>query len=347
MNKKYVLSCALLICILALSGIVYLSFSWTGNLEDQPRGFEAEKLYSYLISTNGTYYVAYNRSGFEEFGSTDFSTVTNWAIGNLTNGGLLYFPNGTYVVESPIKFGTKVVRLVGEVGLWKDEIVYENYITCFKAGASLTGYMIEIVGDTTHSKGSQVKDILLYGNDRTTPKGAIAISQQYGVTIERVAIYRFVGTNAVGIHMNNTWLNTIRECHFYTGGKANIEFGDYANSNWIYGGCCRKAGGVTTQYGLWFNAEHYTDTNVIIGMNCENFDGSSMIGIYLQSNAKYNRILAGRCENDYGGIKVDSGNNFNLFFNVIFSQVGSYTYNDAGTSNHWVECINADTPEWL
>jgi len=86
MNKKIVLSCALLICILALSGIVYLSFSWSGNLEDQPRGFEAEKPYSYLVTTNGTYTVAYNSSGFEEFGGTDADDIINWAFGNLTGG---------------------------------------------------------------------------------------------------------------------------------------------------------------------------------------------------------------------------------------------------------------------
>jgi len=86
MNKKYVLSCVLLICILALSGIVYLSFSWSGKLEDQPRGFEAEKPYSYLVSTNGSYTVAYNSSGFEEFGGTEAKTIINWAIGNLTSG---------------------------------------------------------------------------------------------------------------------------------------------------------------------------------------------------------------------------------------------------------------------
>jgi len=86
MNKKYVLSCALLICILALSGIVYLSFSWSGNLEDQPRGFEAEKLYSYFVTTNGTYTVAYNSSGFAEFGGTNDADIINWALGNLTSG---------------------------------------------------------------------------------------------------------------------------------------------------------------------------------------------------------------------------------------------------------------------
>jgi hypothetical protein len=316
--------------------------------EQGPAG-EAESLdcqqpYSYFVFVNDTgTYMQNGTTGHIDWSSTDDDAVINAAIGNLTNGGTIFVKNGDYVIDNAIEYNSKSIQLIGEGGGWRDNINNDYPVTKFTAGSGLDDYMINIVGETTYPYGSAVKDIFLYGNSSSMALGGIAISHQFEVSIERVGMYKFTKSDAVGIHLNNTWYNSIVDCWIYCGGKACIEFGDYANSNFVYGGTVQKTStGGSTQYGLYFNAPHYCDSNLIIGTATENFDGSDMIGVYLYGNSSYNRFMNVRGENNYGNVKIESGNNNNVFYNFIASNIGSYIFSDSGTYNSFDQCYKAE-----
>jgi len=99
----------LLVTILVLFPTIQITYGFSGSFSSIPIYITPPVGdYSYLIDTNGTYTIAKNgTTGEIEFGSTSFSSVSNWANGNLTSGRnwyetIVYKGNFTVDYDTPM-----------------------------------------------------------------------------------------------------------------------------------------------------------------------------------------------------------------------------------------------------
>jgi hypothetical protein len=266
---------------------------------------------SYVVGRyNSTFYYMKNgTTGNYDFLSTNASKAFNFAFGNMTSGGKVFYKNGTYTLDSSIIMSSNDQVLEGESWGAILSASGTNYpvITIGADGSTLYRIGLRNVHIDCASGSSQIIGILQYRCTASVFEniyitGSSSASRlQYGWVIDQTA---------AGAHSWDNFMSNIRILNFYTDGLVAEDLEDTAIINMNIG--TQRAGANACL--KWETPNTGTDAGGS-GVFVTNFHwwgvaGNTVYGIYLSGvydgvfRVKWVNIWGGDCQN---GIYFESG----------------------------------------
>jgi parallel beta-helix repeat protein len=276
----------LMVCV---SVLVFASQvqSFNGNLESQPRYFDATQSYRYLIETNGTHhFILDGINGKLDYESTNASAVINNAIRNLTSGRTWnerVVMKGYFTLDSPIYLWSYTTLDLTEAYLKAADRANTTLIVSYNL-TSPGNTNIEIYGGVLD--GNKANQYQTEANRLLYDPTGLGDFWTNGILFRKTSNSKVVGT-----YIKNTLMHGLA-C------KSNCYFNTFENC--IFEGCGRT--GVTYQYQGGISLAEDTSYNNIV--NCVT-TGNLNKGIYV-SGCSNNLISGNRVHDEpgQGGIVI-------------------------------------------
>lgn len=217
----------------------------------------------------------------------DTTKIQNAANACISNGGILYFPNGTYKITSTITFDAtsqKGIRIIGSGG--GNAAVLSSRIT-----GNINGYLFDFQYDTggpTYNDPVRSIEYLCFDNQHTPSVGQITNTEPVGTTTGGVA-----GTACGCIHMPGGIANRLVGCNFnFLGGIGIFNF-------------CQNAEMAGCSFTGPYGSTNASDSIAVIGN-----------GLHIH-DCKINTV-------GYGVVITGGGNNaVGIISNIDFEEIGT------------------------
>lgn len=142
--------------------------------------------------------------GFVTNGSVDYSSEMQSCI---TNGKRIFIPAGTWLCQNINVRGFRNIRGAGRAN------------TILKLPAASTGWLINSTDGATGDwlPYSSITDLSLDGSNSTTALGGIYAEFITQWLFERITMYGFYNSSAVGLWINHVYQSAIRDCYIRMG----------------------------------------------------------------------------------------------------------------------------------
>lgn len=168
--------------------------------------FTIDNLSVNMTKTPITYVENYLPAGYVTDGSVDYTTQIQSAI---TAGKEIVLPAGTFIISTTLNLrGYRHLRGMGRAN------------TVLKADATnLTGFIIKCDESSTSDwfPYSRVSDLSLDGNSSTNCLGGIYAEFITRWEFERIEMYGFYKTTAIGLQLDHAYQVAIRDCYIRMG----------------------------------------------------------------------------------------------------------------------------------
>jgi len=233
MKRKFSLKTVLAVICITMFATSFLSYVLSSNGVGAGRDLYFDDLpstASYVINTDGTYiwatrydgYVAYgdsaNRGGVD---GTNSSAVINACIGNLTNGQIIFFKNGTYVLgSSGIVFPDG--KQLGFIGENREGVTFTY---------SGTDWAIKSANTVTKTGYYLLQDFTVETSNPSTLGGGILINYPEQVTLNRItctAVGKISGSAGFKIHEISGNQVLVQECS-----TSAFDYGFWVTADWV------------------------------------------------------------------------------------------------------------------
>lgn len=259
--------------------------------------------------------------GADPTGSADSTTAVSNAIAAATNGGVIYFPAGTYKV-SAININTSGITLLGA-----------GQSATVLAPSTTTGDFILVGNGTNNPHAVTIANLWIQPSAARTGGSTVRIRNGHNIVVENVS---FWGTHYVGISLeggSGQYIYYVKSCEINNCTAEAISIGNSAASVvqevFIQDTTISSSGN-----GIFiFNGSGVYCTNVsILACTSNGFGTYPGSGQYAQYVRCYN-VLCDTC-GGYGFQIGDNGGKINLveFVNCWGSSNANYGFN-AGSSN--------------
>ncbi len=257
---------------------------------------------------------------------------------NETNGGHVWLPAGSFLINESIETGNLSVTIEGQ-GWGVTAVPTTNEVTEIKINKYVPGgfndYAVKIGTDSDVSMGTSIRNLVIDGADSVNSSGGILMENCQYCKIEDVMVDDFfaesppsvginITANGIGSYYNVLDNVMVRRC------TIGVNFGYNSNANSFLSGMVSNGRNLAGDYPMGIRF-YDSDTNSVYGVDVEGHDNGT--GIVMETDdgrsCSLHKFFGTRFEGNDRDVLIKSGNTgYHRFYGCSASNTISATVTD-------------------